>query len=58
MIEEVKKFAKERYGKELTDEEAKALAEKLEKSGELSDETLEEVAGGSRNIPWKEHVHV
>ena len=44
--EEVKKLAKEQYGKELTDEEAKALSEKLEKSGELSEGDLEEVAGG------------
>lgn len=47
MTEELKKFAKEEYGKELTDEEAKALAEKLEKGGELSDDDLETIAGGA-----------
>ncbi len=56
--EEVKKLVKEQYGKELTDEEAKELLTKVNAEGELSEEDLENVSGGSRNIPWKEHVHV
>ncbi len=44
--EEVKKLAKERCGKDLTDEQAKALAARTE-DGELSDEMLDEVAGGT-----------
>lgn len=56
--EEVKKLVKEQYGKELTDEEAEALLTKVNAEGELSEEDLENVSGGSRNIPWKEHVHV
>ena len=45
-VEEVKKLAKEQYGKELTDEQAKALAARSD-DGELSDEMLDEVAGGT-----------
>lgn len=54
-IEEVKKLAKERYGKELTDEQAKALAKKPEHGGELSDDALNEVAGG---VEWHLKPHV
>ncbi len=44
--EEVKKLAKEKYGKVLTDEEAEALLERLNAEGELSEDDLESVAGG------------
>lgn len=43
-IEQVKEEAKRRFGKELTDEQAKALLEKY--GGELTDEQLDGVAGG------------
>lgn len=44
-VEEIKQQAKDRYGKELTDEQAKELFEKSE-NGEISDEEPETVAGG------------
>ena len=50
--EEVLAIAKE-YGKELTLEQAQALCEKLKASanGELSDEELDQVAGGQKPVP-------
>ena len=49
--EEIKKLAKEEYGKELTDDQARELLCKAEKEcaakGELPDETLGEVSGGT-----------
>lgn len=43
-IEQIKEEAKERFGKDLTDEQAQALLENY--GGELTDEDLENVAGG------------
>ena len=43
-IEQVKEEAKKRFDKDLTDEQAKALLEKY--GGELTDEQLDDVAGG------------
>ena len=46
-VEEVKKLAKEQYGKDLTDEQAREVLNKAAASGELSDEELEAVGGGA-----------
>lgn len=46
-IEEVKKLAKEQYGKELTYEEAEKLAAEVQSQGELSEADLEGVSGGA-----------
>lgn len=43
--EEIKRIAKEKYGKELTDEQASQYAARI---GKLSDEELDDVAGGGR----------
>lgn len=51
-VEEVKKLVKEQYGRDITDEQARAVLEKAQASakGELSDEALESVSGG---FNWK-----
>ena len=46
-IEEIKLYAKEQYGKELTDEEAAKLAAAAQAEGELSEADLEGVSGGA-----------
>ncbi len=50
-VEEVKKFAKDTFGKDLTDEQARELLNEAVKStaakGELCDEALKEVSGGT-----------
>lgn len=51
---ELKKLIKEKYNKELSDEEAEKILNQTA-GNELSDEQLEEVAGG-RKIIWKTHV--
>lgn len=48
-IEQVKAEAKERFGQDLTDEQAEAILEN-HSSEELSAQVLEEVAGGATNI--------
>ena len=52
--EEVKKLAKEQYGKELTDEQAKALGA-VQAESELSEADLEGVSGG-RICAQQDHV--
>lgn len=52
--EEIKKLAKEQYGKDITDEQAQAVLEELNQtavaSGELSDDALEAVSGGGKIV--------
>ena len=58
MNEESKRLSEEREGGENPETENEKLPGQPAAEEEISDEALEEVAGGSRNIPWKEHVHV
>ena len=50
--DDIIKFAKEQYGRDLTEEQARAVLQKLDEtataSGELSDDALAGVSGGSR----------
>ncbi len=62
-VSEVKKLVKEKYGKDITDEQALEIINKSGEAsldGELSDEQLEDVAGGklfgSRPIKFKPNV--
>lgn len=54
-VEEIKQQAKERCGKELTDEEAEKLLAATQAEGELSEADLEGVSGGNAYIR-QEHV--
>lgn len=44
--EKIKKLVKEKYGKDIDDEEAQKILKDISADGELSDEQLEAAAGG------------
>lgn len=55
-IEEIKSYAKQQCGAELSDEEAEALLGKLREDGVLSEAELEGVSGGMTGDSWKDRV--